>query len=63
VVILCGLGPVLVSSYIVWFGTSVGQWLYFVVLVQCWSKLILCGLGTLLVTGNILWFLNRVGQL
>jgi hypothetical protein len=60
-VIMCGFGTVLFSGYIVWFGNSVGQWLYCVVLDQWWSKLILCGLGKLLVTGNILWFLNRVG--
>jgi hypothetical protein len=28
---MCGLGTVMVICYIVWFGTCVGQWLYFVV--------------------------------
>jgi hypothetical protein len=42
VVILCSLGTVLVSGYIVWFGTSIVQWLYCVVFDQCWSKIIIC---------------------
>jgi hypothetical protein len=48
---------VLVCGYIVWFGNSVGQWLYYV--AESNKELVLV---TVLVCYYIVWFGNSVGQ-
>jgi hypothetical protein len=61
VVMLCGLGPLLVNGYIVWFGTIVtGFILWFLISVGLLSCYVLW--EQCLVSGYIFWFLNSVGQ-